>query len=54
VIALHDIANTIKHREEGCHVDQLWNEIKSSGHTTEEKYVGCGWGGIGVVDLANA
>jgi hypothetical protein len=49
LIAFHDIADAIKHRNEGCHVDRLWNEIKTAGHRTEEKIVGCGWGGIGIV-----
>jgi hypothetical protein len=49
LIAFHDIADAIKHRNEGCHVDRLWNEIKTAGHRTDEKIVGCGWGGIGIV-----
>lgn len=51
LIAFHDIAEAIKHRNEGCHVDTLWSEIKASGMNTDEKIVGCGWGGIGVVKL---
>jgi hypothetical protein len=51
LIAFHDIAPAIKHREEGCEVDRLWNEIKAAGHDTTEKVVGCGWGGIGIVRL---
>jgi len=47
LIAFHDIAEAIKHRNEKCKVDLLWNEIKAI-HKTEEKIVGCGWGGIGV------
>jgi hypothetical protein len=50
IIAFHDIAVAYKHRNEGCHVDPLWAEIKSK-HHTDEKIVGCGWGGIGVVTL---
>ncbi len=50
VIAFHDIAETIKHRNEGCEVDILWNEVKAK-HKTEEKIVGCGWGGIGIIKL---
>lgn len=50
IIAFHDIANTIKHRSEGCEVDRLWGEIKAT-NSTSEKIVGCGWGGIGVVIL---
>jgi hypothetical protein len=50
LIAFHDIADTIKHRREGCEVDRLWSEIKRS-HDTVENIVGCGWGGIGVVNL---
>lgn len=49
IIAFHDIATAIKHSSEGCEVDRLWNEIKTDGHKTTEKVVGCGWGGIGVV-----
>ena len=49
LIAFHDIADAIKHRNEGCHVDRLWSEIKNAGHRTDEKIVGCGWGGIGIV-----
>lgn len=48
IIAFHDIAVAIKHLKEGCEVDKLWAEIKSK-HTTSEKIVGCGWGGIGIV-----
>ena len=48
LIALHDIADAIKHRREGCEVDRLWQEIKAT-HRTDEKIVGCGWGGIGIV-----
>jgi len=51
LIAFHDIAVAFKHHREGCHVDQLWAEIKASGVKTDEKIVGCGWGGIGVVML---
>jgi hypothetical protein len=50
MIAFHDIATAVKHREENCEVDVLWAEIRKS-HRTEEKVVGCGWGGIGVVML---
>lgn len=50
IIAFHDIADAVKHRREGCEVDKLWKEIKVA-HRTTEKIVGCGWGGIGVVDL---
>lgn len=51
MVAFHDIATAVKHRNEGCEVDQLWNEIKSSGLKTSEKIVGAGWGGIGVVEF---
>jgi hypothetical protein len=50
LIAFHDIADTVKHRREGCEVDKLWTQIKRT-HKTSEKIVGCGWGGIGVVTL---
>lgn len=50
IIAFHDIAVAYKHRREGCHVDPLWAEIKAT-HQTDEKCVGAGWGGIGVVML---
>lgn len=50
LIALHDIADAIKHRREGCEVDRVWAEIKVDFRAkTEEKIVGMGWGGIGVV-----
>lgn len=49
LIAFHDIADAVKHRREGCEVDRLWAEIKQT-HKTDEKIVGCGWGGIGVVN----
>ena len=49
VVAFHDIAYAKKHYEEGCFVDQLWGEIRSTQEYTHEKIVGCGWGGIGVV-----
>lgn len=51
LIAFHDIADAVKHRREGCEVDKLWKEIKAA-HRTTEKIVGCGWGGIGVVDMS--
>lgn len=51
LIAFHDIATAVKHRREGCEVDRLWSEIKSSGFRTSEKIVGCGWGGLGLVWL---
>jgi hypothetical protein len=51
LIAFHDIADTVKHRNEGCFVHQLWKELKSSTLTTKEMIVGCGWGGIGIVKL---
>ena len=50
IIAFHDIAKTIKHKSEGCEVDILWNEVKAR-YKTDEKIVGCGWGGIGVIKL---
>ena len=51
LIAFHDIADSVKHRSEGCHVDVLWREIIAQGHKTQQKIVGCGWGGIGVVEF---
>ena len=51
LIAFHDIADAIKHRSEGCLADKLWSEIKSSKLKTTEIIVGCGWGGIGIVEL---
>lgn len=48
MIALHDIGDGILHKHRNCHVDKLWSEITKS-YRTEEKIVGCGWGGIGVV-----
>jgi len=48
IIAFHDIAKAIRHEREGCQVDLLWDEIKRD-YVTDEKIVGCGWGGIGVV-----
>jgi hypothetical protein len=50
IIALHDVGVPAKHLRKGCHVDRLWSEIKAT-HQTDEKIVGCGWGGIGVVTL---
>lgn len=50
LIAFHDIASTVKHSREGCSVDILWAKIKLAGMKTGEKIVGCGWGGIGVVE----
>jgi hypothetical protein len=50
MIALHDVGVPAKHLRKGCHVDPLWAEIKAT-HQTDEKIVGCGWGGIGVVTL---
>lgn len=50
IVAFHDIAVAVKHRNEGCEVDVLWGQIKTQ-HKTSEKTVGCGWGGIGVVFL---
>ena len=49
IIGFHDIADAIVHREIGVFVHKLWNEIKLAGYDTEEKIVGCGWGGIGIV-----
>lgn len=49
LIAFHDVAKAIKHDKENCKVDVLWKEIKECGFKTEEKIVGCGWGGIGIV-----
>lgn len=51
LIAFHDIAESVKHRNEGCEVDQLWGELKTSTLTTKEMIVGCGWGGIGIAFL---
>lgn len=51
LVAFHDIAEAVKHRREGCDVDRLWGEIKARGYRTSEKCVGCGWGGIGIVEL---
>ena len=48
LIAFHDVAKAVKHDREGCEVDRLWAEIKTT-HNTSEKIVGCGWGGIGIV-----
>jgi len=50
LIVFHDIAEGVKHRNEGCTVNLLWAEVKRTHHTTE-KVVGCGWGGIGVAHL---
>jgi len=47
-IYLHDICDGLKHRREGCEVAELWQQIKAD-HVTDEKVVGCGWGGIGEV-----
>ncbi|MCP4783356.1 MAG: hypothetical protein GY878_07380 [Fuerstiella sp.] len=49
-IYFHDIHDGLKHRREGCQVDQLWANIKQD-HKTAEKIVGVGWGGIGEVLL---
>jgi len=49
-IAFHNIADTTLHRGHGCRVDLLWSRIKKT-RKTREKIVGCGWGGMGVVDL---
>jgi peptidoglycan/xylan/chitin deacetylase (PgdA/CDA1 family) len=50
LIAFHDIADTTLHRRYGCRVDLLWSQIQRT-HKTRQMVVGCGWGGIGVVDL---
>lgn len=49
LIAFHDIADAVKHKNEGCQVDRLWAELKTSTLKTQEMIVGCGWGGIGIV-----
>lgn len=51
LIAFHDIGDLRHHRMHECEVDRLWNEIKASGKKTDEKIVGAGWGGIGVVSM---
>lgn len=50
IIAFHDIAEAVKHREEGCQVDQLWTQLKTR-YKTDEKIVGGGWGGVGLLWL---
>jgi peptidoglycan/xylan/chitin deacetylase (PgdA/CDA1 family) len=50
IVAFHDIASTTFHRSLECNVAPLWAEIKAT-HDTDEKIVGGGWGGIGVVYL---
>jgi hypothetical protein len=47
-IYFHDIHDGLKHRREDCHAHELWEKIKAE-HTTAEKCVGIGWGGIGEV-----
>lgn len=47
-IYFHDVADVLKHRLEDCHAHTLWAQIKKT-HITDEKIVGCGWGGIGEV-----
>ena len=49
-VFFHDISETIKHQLENCKVPILWREIKET-YNTQEKCVGCGWGGIGEVLL---
>jgi len=49
-IFFHDITQSSWHEKCGSFVHRLWNEIKQN-HETDEKTVGCGWGGIGVVNL---
>lgn len=51
LVAFHDIAVAVKHSREACEVDKLWAEIKRDRYQTHEIIVGCGWGGIGIVDL---
>jgi peptidoglycan/xylan/chitin deacetylase (PgdA/CDA1 family) len=48
LVAFHDIASTTFHRSLECNVAALWDEVKAS-YDTDEKIVGGGWGGIGVV-----
>ena len=50
LVAFHDIIDTTFHRSHDCHVAPLWTEINEVYHTNE-KIVGGGWGGIGVVYL---
>ena len=50
--AFHDILDTPLHRDRGCRVDRLWQELRQ--HTnwqTIEWSVGGPWGGIGAVKL---
>lgn len=49
-IYFHDVADGLHHRIHDCHVHELWADIKKT-HITDEKIVGCGWGGIGEVLL---
>jgi hypothetical protein len=54
-IFFHDILKSSFHLHHGCLVDIVWADVKKSassfGWSVREKVVGCGWGGIGAVEL---
>ena len=49
-IWFHDITQSSWHEAAGSFVHRLWKEIAPQ-YQTDQKTVGCGWGGIGVVKL---
>ena len=49
-IWFHDITQSSWHEAAGSFVHWLWKEITPQ-YQTDQKTVGCGWGGIGVVKL---
>jgi len=55
VVFFHDHTDAVYHARCGCFVDRVWAEILAAasrkGWRTDEKVVGCGWGGIGAVAL---
>jgi cephalosporin hydroxylase len=52
VIAFHDILDTELHRNAGCRVDQLWNELKVRDEFIAHEWsINSTWGGIGALEV---
>jgi cephalosporin hydroxylase len=49
MIAFHDVADSIYHRQHGCFVADLWQEIKANNDRVEEYILAHDWGGVGIV-----
>lgn len=51
MIIFHDIVDSAYHRQAGCYVADLWQELKQEYHTAEMK--GNDWAGMGIIYMSS-